>query len=100
MKLFEVVVEMQGNKELVINGRPPHYLRDHDLPVEEKVIERNVSLEHQWMLLCELKKLVAKLEFAYKKSRIRNGEITDSTLITSGAKGVPGTNIGKMPGHK
>lgn len=100
MKLFEIVAEFHGNKEVTVNGRPLQGLKDCDIPVEEKVIEKNVSLEQQWFLLCEVRKLIGRLEFTYHKSRLRAGGATDSRLITSGAKGVGGTSIGKLPGSK
>ena len=100
MKMLELMVEMTPNKEVRVNGRPLHYLRDHDVPVEEQVIVKNVPLDQQWMVLCELKKIVGKLEFAYRRSRINAGEVTNPINITTGAAGIPGTNIGKMPGLK
>lgn len=101
MKLLNLQIELQSNKEVTVNGRPLNYLRNHDIELEEKVIEKNVSLEQQWIVLCEMRKLEARLESAYRKSRIRAGEITESSkVVSSGAKGIPGTSIGKMPGHK
>jgi len=97
MKLFEVVVELRGNREITINGRQLQYLKDHDMLLEEKILGKNVSLDQQWAVLCEMRKLVAKLEFVYKKSRIRAGEVTNPTLITSGAKGINGTIIKSLP---
>lgn len=74
MKVVELVVELTGTKDCLINGvnsfssKPQH-------SIEEKVFIRQLSPDQQWHVLCELRKLLSKTEDAYTQARINRGEI-------------------------
>lgn len=71
--VLELTVELHGNKEVSINGRPSN---SGGGVLEEKLFSRLDPLQ-QWHVLCELKKLMAKVNFLYTKGRVLRGEITE-----------------------
>ena len=90
MRVIELVVELKGNREVTINGL--NSARGQFL-LEEKVIEKNLTLEQQHHIMCELRKLISRMLDVNHKSRIRAGEVVAPRTVVSGAKGVSGTSI-------
>lgn len=100
MKIINFQVELLGNREVIINGRP---VPKGTAEVEEKVIFKTVTLDQQWNTLCELWKLLTKLTDVYNRSRVRAGEISmdmyDKGRIISAGQGIPGV-VGALPRGK
>ena len=74
-KIIEFMVELTPTHEILINGRNWSKLHSMEVPVDEKAIQKNVSTEQQFFAICELRKILAKLEFVYEGSRETRGEI-------------------------
>ncbi len=88
MKIIRFDVELQGNRDVVVNGRvleDPRALGE----VEEKVIEKNTTMDQQWQLITMLKRMTSQLEHVYRKSAVRQ----QSKGVYSGLKGLSGTNL-------
>lgn len=77
MRLLEFNVKLESTRDITINGRRIEYLRDHDIVFDEKVLARTAHPEQVYMLLCEAKKLAAKLARTYEQCRVINGETTE-----------------------
>jgi hypothetical protein len=73
MKVLELTVELYGNKDVSINGRPSA----SGIGVFEEKLFSNMDPVQQWHILCELKKLMARAHFTYMKGRVLRGEITE-----------------------
>lgn len=100
MKIISFVAELQGNKEVILNGR--NVLDEsvtHTFDLDEKVFQK-LDVNQQWVLLCEIRKLGSRLSHAYDDARVVRGELTygDITRIRSGAGGVEGSNLGRLIG--
>lgn len=92
MKIIRFDVELQGNRDVVVNGRileDPRALGE----IEEKVIEKNTTLDQQWQLISLLRRMASQLEHVYRKSTIRQSGGAASRTVFSGLGGLPGTNL-------
>lgn len=103
MKIISFVAELQGNREVTLNGR--NILDEsvtHGFDLDEKIFQK-LDGRQQWVLLCEMRKLTSRLAHAYDDACVARGELTygDVERIRSGAKGVDGSNLGPLFGmHK
>lgn len=92
-------LELQGNGELTLNGIP---LEKDGMQFDEKIFMKRPSLEHQWMTLCALKKLLNKMNFSYEKARVERGDVTEQSLINlkkhNAAKAAAVDTLRKRPG--
>lgn len=75
-RVLRMEVEMLGNKLLIVNDQP---IETGDIELDEKIIG-GVSLEQQWFLICLLKKNINKLYHEYRRSRVRQGEVSEARL--------------------
>ena len=75
VKIVQLEVGLTGSKEITINGRDRSHVHSNEVPVEEKIISKEVSLDQQWFVLCEVLKIYKKLRFVYEKSCERAGEL-------------------------
>jgi len=96
MRLIDFVVELHGNGDASLNGR--HAMDDsvvQDFHFDEKVFRRKVPPDQQWRILCELRKLLSRVEHAYDDGRTERNELSEGDVkrLRSGAKGVPGTSL-------
>lgn len=92
MKIIRFDVELQGNRDVVVNGRvleDPRALGE----VEEKVIEKNTTLDQQWQLITMLKRMTSQLEHVYRKSTVRQSGGAATRTVFSGLSGMAGTNL-------
>lgn len=87
MKLIEFNVELQGSHDVTVNGVAWSNC-ENAARVDEKLIFKQVDPRIQWFILCELKKLSAKLEDTYNKTRTRLGEITAERYDELKKKGI------------
>mgnify|MGYP001585792838 CR=1 FL=1 len=85
-KVIEFTVELTANKEIVINGRLWSRLHNNEVPVDEKTIQKNVTPEQQFFTICELKKILAKLEWVYEQTTTAYGESHNSLPGTLGGR--------------
>jgi hypothetical protein len=68
VKLVNIQIELHGDKEITINGRPwqeANIVSD----VDEKIFLRQTTLQQKWAVLCELQKLLAMLSYQYQVDR-------------------------------
>jgi hypothetical protein len=99
MRILNLTVELHGNKEVSLNGKP---LIKGKVEIDEKVIFQQLNLDQQWFIICELKKTLNMLNSTYQRSRVKSGEISmddydqASLRIKSAGDGVAGTTIGKL----
>ena len=92
MQIIRFNAVLQGNRDVVLNDRlleDPRALGE----VEEKVIERTLTLDQQWQLITLLKRMTAQLEHTYRRSTVRQSGSTPTRTVFSGLKGMPGTNL-------
>lgn len=87
MKILEIVAELQPNREVTVNGRNTA-AAGNAVNLDEKLIEKQLSLEQQWELLCLMQQTVAKLFHTYHRSRIRAGETTLENVQESARKAI------------
>ena len=96
-KVAEFNVELTGGKESLLNGI---HVMDNRMAhnLDEKIFRRNIPADQQWAIICELRKMLSKMEHAYQDGRIERREVSPGELgnITSGASGVSGTSLGKL----
>lgn len=97
MIVVQFTADLRGNKDVLLNGIDIRDPRSQGI-IEEKIIEKNLTLDQQWALIMMLRKLSARLEHTYRSSRIRSGEVSTGKVIVSGLKGVPGTNLPNLSG--
>ena len=74
MKLINIQIELLGNKEILINGRPwqeANITRD----IDEKVFLKQLTLDQKWAVLCELQKLLAILSYQYQVDRALQNDL-------------------------
>jgi hypothetical protein len=102
MDIAELKVELRGVHEVYLNGvnlqdgRGKHML-------EESVFSRELTLDQQHMIICEVRQLLTRMVDVHNRKRLANGELSSEALvdlqrkrIRSGAKGVPGTGLGPL----
>ena len=90
MRIADFTLELHGSSEVTLNGvnvltegKTLHML-------EEAVFLKQLTPQQQWAILCEMRKMLARMESAYNKGRVLRGEITegDAKTVTSGAQGI------------
>lgn len=86
MIIIDFRAELHGNREVTLNGYP---LTRGEGMIEEKVIEKTLTLDQQWELITMLRKLSAKAEHAYRCARIRAGEDTSDEFRRKRVIAVP-----------
>jgi len=100
MKICEFVAELMSNKDVLLNG---HNVLDesvtHTCNLDEKVFAK-LHPDQQWMLLCELRKLLSKCDHAYDAGRVARGELTEGDVnrLRSGMGGVEGSDLRTLRG--
>jgi len=80
MKIVELVVELTGSRDCLVNGVNSFDPRAQHA-VDEKTFIRQLSPDQQWHVLCESRKLLSKLEDAYTQARVNRGEVTPEMLL-------------------
>jgi hypothetical protein len=92
-------MELQSNREMTINGTP---LENDGVQFEEKIFQKQPSLEHQWMAICHLKKLLNRMNHAYERARLERGDISEQSLTNlkkrNAAKAHAADTLRKKPG--
>jgi len=74
MKIVELTVELTGTKNCLVNGVDSFDSRAHHA-FEEKIFSKSLSPEQQWHLLCDVRKLLSKMEHVYNEGRALRGEL-------------------------
>lgn len=74
MTVVEIKVELTGSKNCLINGVDSFEPRAQHT-FEEKVFLRQFSPDQQWHVLCDVRKLLCKLESVYNEGRKNRGEL-------------------------
>jgi len=73
MTIVEIKAELQGDREVTVNGQ--RLLGEQIHPrVEEKIIFNQLTLQQVWELLAVLRKVDAMLVDTYHKMQVRDGE--------------------------
>lgn len=83
MKIVELVVELTGSKNCLINGVDSFEPRAQHV-FEEKIFLKSLSPDQQWHLLCDVRKLLSKMESAYNEGRAARGELPVELLSLKG----------------
>ncbi len=78
-RVLELKLELTPHKELKINGV---HIENDGVIFEESIFQKQPSLEHQWMAICHLKKLLNKMQHAHEQARLQRGDITEVSLKT------------------
>lgn len=74
MRLINIQVELHGDKEITINGRP--WQEANITPdVDEKIFLRQLTLQQKWAVICELQKLLAMLSYQYQVDRTLHDDL-------------------------
>ena len=81
MKILELTVESTGPGECSINGVNAADGRAGAV-FDEKIFLKSLSPMYQWFVLCEARKLTARMASAYDDGRLARGE----TLLEPQAK--------------
>ena len=92
MRIIRFEVELHGNRDISVNGRRLEDSRAIG-EIEEKVIEKNTTLDQQWQMITLLKRMTAQLEHVYRKSVVRQQGGPATRTVFSGLAGVQGTNL-------
>jgi len=96
MIIADLRVELHGNKEVTINGM--NVQANQCLHVmEEQIFRKQLTLDQQWLVLCEARKLLAKMEDAYRTNPLRK-QVTPLGTTISVPDGIAGTKIGQLGG--
>jgi hypothetical protein len=101
MTIVKLKVDLVGT-EILINGFNVLSSNGKHM-LEEKIFAKQLTLEQQHMVICEARQLLAKMVDAHRKRQLAAGELTEDKLrdykksrITSGAGGIPGTDVGPL----
>ena len=77
MRLIEFMVELHGDRSVTINGRDSSR---GEPAFEERVFFKQLELQQQWEVLCQTKKLLARINETYERSRVLHKEISEEDL--------------------
>ena len=76
-RIFLMDAELVGHSDVRVNGQR---LEEADAEIDEKIIEKQLTLDQQWKLICLMKKNINKLYSAYRNARVAQGEISEEDL--------------------
>jgi len=73
MKILELMVELHG-ADVTVNGRD--IMNGGTLMFEEDIFRKQLHPNQQWAMLCEVRKLLNRMDDAYAQSQVARGEAT------------------------
>ena len=97
MIIADLRVELHGNKEVTINGVNVQASGCQHI-IEEKIFCKQLTPDQQWLVLCEARKLLAKMEDIYRTNPANQITVTPQGKTISVTGGIAGTKIGKLGG--
>jgi len=100
MKLVNLQVELLGNQDILINGRP--WQAEQAWTDTNEALFDKLHIEQQWAILCAISRMRNQLveRYNYKRNMLAGLPATDAERmkgIKSGRGGLPEYNIPPLP---
>lgn len=74
MRILQLDIDLHGNRDITINGVR---MENGHVLLDETVIRKQLTLDQQFFILCELKKTLSLVEHIYSATKVNRGEMTE-----------------------